>query len=121
MTTLVALLLAGAAGAATRYVVDVAVTARTPVGFPWGTAVVNVAGSLLLGCVAGAVAARGAPDAVATVAGTAFCGAFTTFSTVVQQTLGLVEERRWRAAALNLATVLAGVAAAGLGWAIAAA
>lgn len=115
MTTVLALVLAGAAGAAARYVLDVAVTSRTAGAFPWGTLVVNVAGSFLLGGIAGAVAEGAAPDAVRTVAGTGFCGAFTTFSTLVYETLALVGDGQWRLAALNLATLLAGGAAAAAG------
>lgn len=113
--TLLALVLAGAAGAAARYVVDVAVTGRTGGTFPWGTLVVNVAGAFLLGGIAGTVTVWGAPDAVRTVAGTGFCGSFTTFSTLVYETLTLAGDGQWRLAALNLATLLAGGAAAGAG------
>ena len=54
MTTVTPLLfvlvaLAGGAGAATRFVVDGVVRARTRGDYPLGTMVVNVTGSLLLG------------------------------------------------------------------------
>ncbi|HEY8498550.1 MAG TPA: CrcB family protein, partial [Limnochordales bacterium] len=39
----------GAAGAVARYLVGGWVSERLGIGFPWGTAVVNVSGSFLLG------------------------------------------------------------------------
>ena len=41
--------LGGFAGAITRYLVDGAVTDRTGGGFPWGTLVINLSGSFVLG------------------------------------------------------------------------
>jgi len=41
--------LGGFAGAITRYLVDGAVIERTGAGFPWGTLVINVSGSFVLG------------------------------------------------------------------------
>lgn len=110
--------LAGAAGAACRYVVDYLVTARSGSDYPWGTLVVNVSGALLLGIVAGVVAHHGAPDGAHTVIGGGFCGAYTTFSTLVHETWRLVEERAWGHAVANLASLLVGVAAAAVGWAL---
>ena len=47
------LLVGGAIGAPTRYLVDGAVQDRIGGTFPWGTFVVNVTGSLVLGIVTG--------------------------------------------------------------------
>ncbi|MYX47034.1 fluoride efflux transporter CrcB, partial [Streptomyces sp. SID89] len=52
------LVIAGAAvGAPLRYLTDRTVQSRHDTVFPWGTFTVNVAGSLVLGLVTGAVAA----------------------------------------------------------------
>lgn len=117
--------LGGAFGAPLRYVVDLVVTARfagrRTRALPWGTWTVNVAGSLVLGLVAGAVA-HGAPTWLATLVGTGFCGALTTFSTFSFETVRLAEDGRWSAAAGNVVgSVVAGLAASAGGYALAAA
>jgi len=94
--------LGGALGAATRYVVERAVSGRR--GEPWGTFVVNVSGSFLLGLLLGL--RRG--DTVTTVLGAGVLGSYTTFSAYAVQ---VVRGAR-RYAVLS---VLAGVAAGGLG------
>ncbi|MCE6997795.1 fluoride efflux transporter CrcB [Saccharothrix sp. S26] len=82
--------------------------------FPWATLAVNVVGSFVLGCVAGA-----SPDLVALV-GTGLCGGLTTYSTFSYETVRLTEDGRYRQAFANVAASLtAGVAAAALGYALA--
>jgi len=107
-----------AVGAPARYLADRAVQSRHDSLFPWGTFVVNVVGSFVLGLVVAAAAAgRLSPNVVAAV-GTGFCGALTTYSTFGYETLRLAEERAHLEAALNVvASIAAGVAAAALGWA----
>ena len=101
-------------GAPLRYLTDRAVQARHDALFPWGTWVVNVAGALVLGGLAGAGAAL--PPAVSALTGVGFCGALTTYSTFGYETLRLAEEKAPGRAALNvLANVLGAVAAALLG------
>lgn len=118
MTLWASVLVAGAAGAVCRYLVDAAVSARTAGAYPWGTLVVNLTGSLLLGVVAGLVAGHGLPGPVGVVAGGSFCGAYTTFSTLACDSVRLAEEGAWRLALVNLATLLPGGAAAAVGWAV---
>jgi len=120
--TVVLVLLGGALGAPVRYVVDLMVQSRHDSVLPWGTFVVNAAGSLVLGATAGGVAAAGGPDWVLTLAGTGFCGALTTFSTFSFETVRLAEEGALRAAAINVAgSVVVGAAACAAGWSVAAA
>jgi fluoride exporter len=108
---------AGAAGAVCRYLVDYAVTVRSGGLFPWGTLAVNVSGAMLIGLVAGLVANLGAPSTVKTVAGAGFCGAYTTFSTLIYETWRLIEDRAYAHAAANLASLVLSLPAAALGWA----
>lgn len=108
---------AGALGASCRYLVDVAAIRR--VGPPWGTAAINVLGSFGAGLVAG-LAARGLDPQVQLVVATGFLGAFTTFSTWMVQTVGLLEERHVGRAAASLLSLLAGVVAAAAGLQLAA-
>jgi len=118
--TVVLVLLGGALGAPVRYVVDLMVQSRHDSVLPWGTFVVNAAGSLVLGATAGGVAAAAGPDWVLTLAGTGFCGALTTFSTFSFETVRLAEERALRAAAVNVAgSVVVGAAACAAGWSVA--
>lgn len=110
--TMLVVLLAGAVGAWARYEVSGWVQVRTSPTWPWGTAVVNLTGTALL---AGLIVAHQAglvgPGWV-TVAGTGFCGAFTTFSTWMVEAVRSGEEAGRagkRAAVASLAgQVLAG-------------
>jgi CrcB protein len=97
--------LAGALGAATRYVVERAVTARTRTTWPLGTFVVNMTGCLALGLVT--------PN---TVLGIGFVGAYTTFSAYAVEIVKVdAEQSRLRAVGYGLGSVAGGVLAAGLG------
>lgn len=121
MLTVLLVLAGGAAGATGRFLVDQAITRRRPGPLPWGTLTVNLAGSLLLGFVAGAGAAF--PGWVGAVVGTGFCGAFTTYSTFGFETVRLASGARPDGrllAALNVAvTLVVGITAAAVGWSIA--
>jgi CrcB protein len=118
--TVLLVLLGGALGAPVRYVVDLMVQSRHDSVLPWGTFVVNAAGSLVLGAAAGGVAAAGGPAWVLTLVGTGFCGALTTFSTFSFETIRLAEEGALGAAAANVAgSVVVGAAACAAGWSVA--
>jgi CrcB protein len=111
--------LAGGAGAIARYVLDSTVRARWPVNFPIGTLVINVSGSFILGILAGLVIAHGASTDLRTIAGTGFCGGYTTFSAASVETVRLAEQRRW-ALCLSYAagSLVLALLAAGLGLAV---
>jgi CrcB protein len=105
----------GAVGAACRYLVDIAVTARVGDRLPWGTLTVNLLGSAVLGLLVGLSTAT--PDDLVTLLGVGFCGAFTTASALAWETLALVERGSHSRAVANLALSVAGglsLAAAGL-------
>jgi fluoride exporter len=114
------LVIAGAAvGAPLRYLTDRAVQARHDSVFPWGTFTVNLAGSVILGFVAGAASATGVPHSVQLLVGTGFCGALTTYSTFSYETLRLFEQKaRFFAVANISASIVAGLGAAYLGLAL---
>jgi CrcB protein len=107
---------AGAAvGAPLRYLADTAAKARFASVWPWGTFVVNVVGSLVLGAMTAGSAEFG-PEVVAVV-GTGFCGALTTYSTFGYEVAGLAERGRAGAAWGYLAaSVAVGVCAAAIGF-----
>ncbi|MDX1879646.1 fluoride efflux transporter CrcB [Mycobacterium sp. SMC-18] len=104
--------LIGGVGAVSRFLVDRAVSKRKSSSFPFGTFVVNLSGAWLLGFFGGLALS---PN-VALLAGTAFVGAYTTFSTWMLETQRLGEERQvWFALANIVASVVLGLAAAALG------
>lgn len=106
----------GGLGSVARFMVDRAVSRRVARSFPFGTLTVNITGSVLLGFLAGLAM----PDHIALLAGTAFVGAYTTFSTWMFETQRLTEERRgWLAGANIAVSVVLGIAAAATGQAIA--
>lgn len=83
-------------------------------GFSFGTLLVNVSGSFLLGALWNV-----APPAL-TVLGLAGLGSFTTFSSFARDAVALVEQRHVALAALYVGvSCAAGVAAAALGVALA--
>ena len=115
--TLVLVMLGAALGAPSRWLLDQAIQTRRESAFPLGTWVINVSGSLILGVILGATAfGAGSPDLVA-VAGTGFCGGFTTYSTFGYETLRLTEDGSYLEAGLNVVSSLAfGLIAALVGW-----
>ena len=108
----VAFVVAGAAGAVVRYQLDRAVADRGRGAFPWGTLVINLTGSLLLGVITGLALHHGLPSSGKIVLGTGFCGAYTTFSTFSFETVRLLEEGAAAEAFRNAAGTLVGCAAA---------
>jgi len=116
MTALL-VLVGGAVGAPLRYVVSRLLAQRYDTAFPWGTLVVNVAGSLVLGATAAAVAGGALPAWVLVLVGTGLCGALTTFSTFGYETVRLLERRLLRLAVLSsLGSLALGLAACAVGW-----
>ncbi|OAA20099.1 CrcB protein [Frankia sp. EI5c] len=107
-------------GAPARYLVDRAVQARHDTVFPWGTFTVNVAASLILGLVTGAVLAGAASSRVGLLVGTGLCGTLSTYSTFSYETLRLAEEGAGVLAAANVAgSALGALGAAFLGMGVA--
>ena len=107
----------GALGALLRSWVSSGVYALAGRGFPWGTLVVNVAGSLVMGFLVVVLMERMAGGSLTR----AFLligllGAFTTFSTFSMETINLIEAGHIGKALANaLFSVVLCVAAAGLG------
>jgi CrcB protein len=84
---------AGGVGSALRYLVDTKITSKVSTSYPWGTTVVNVTGSLLLGILTG-VGLTLLPELWVTVLGTGLIGGYTTFSTASIETVRLLLQRR---------------------------
>jgi fluoride exporter len=102
----------GGIGSVTRFLVDRTVTRRLARPFPVGTLTVNVTGAALLGFLGGLALSKDA----ALLTGTAFVGAYTTFSTWMLESQRLGEERRgWAQLANIVVSVVLGLAAAFFG------
>jgi CrcB protein len=103
----------GAAGAVSRYAIGTWVGVTS---FPWTTLGINVAGSFLLGLVLVAGPVKLDAD-MTTALGIGFLGAFTTFSTFSSEAQTLLRTDRTTTALVYIAlSVVAGVAAAALGY-----
>ena len=124
--SLLLVLVGGAVGAPARFLIDRAVMRGRGGSMPWGTFVVNVIGSFMLGVVVSATS-MSPPQAVHTVVGlspeqwrlllgTGFCGALSTYSTFSFENVRLLEEGRVGLALANtggtIITTCAAVAAA---------
>jgi CrcB protein len=104
--------LCGGLGAVARFAVDGLVEDRVSSEYPFGTLVVNLSGTFLLGLLVG----LGASDRVQLLMGTATLGSYTTFSTWMLESHRSAQDGEpglaWRSIAIAL---VAGLAAAGLG------
>lgn len=121
MNQLLAIAGGGAIGALLRYWVSNATYALTGSAFPYGTLLVNVAGSLVMGFLyiwlLERMLADGALRAFLLIG---LLGAFTTFSTFSIETLNLMESGQLMRAASNaVLSVVLCIGAAALGVAIA--
>jgi fluoride exporter len=103
----VGVVLIGGIGSVARFLVDRGVARRAARPFPYGTLAMNISGAALLGFLAGLALNKEA----ALLAGTAFVGAYTTFSTWMLETQRLGEERQMISALANIVvSVVLGIA-----------
>jgi CrcB protein len=112
MPNLLLVMLGGAIGAALRYEVGRIALHRLDPGFPWGTLIVNLAGGLLMGALAGYMFSRNPPDqALWMFVGVGLLGGFTTFSAFSLETWLMIERgQTGLAAAYVAASVIGSVA-----------
>ena len=103
MSTLLAIGCGGFFGAISRYLVSGWAYTIFGTGMPYGTLIVNIVGSFLLGIVAQIILAGNfLTTTVSSFLGIGFLGAFTTFSTFSVQTLELLESGSPLKALLNI-------------------
>ena len=113
--------LGSAVGGAGRFALSTIIQSRAGTPFPWGTLVINVTGSLILGFVLRyALQTPAISPEVRALLTTGFCGGYTTFSTFSYETATLIEEGGYQRAAIYVLTsVLVSLAGVFLGLAAA--
>jgi CrcB protein len=112
----VAVALAAGVGAVLRYVIDQVVQHRTRGDFPYGTVLINITGSFLLGLTTGLALHDGLGTTATVIIGTGLAGGYTTLSTWAWETLALAEAGDLLEASVNIvASFAAGLAAASAG------
>lgn len=99
--------LGGALGSVGRYWLSGFIASRVGEIFPWGTMLVNISGSFVIGIFAALTIPEGKLDPQARAFAVQFfmigmCGGYTTFSSFSWQTLRLMQEREWLYAGGNI-------------------
>ena len=93
----------GILGANARYLVSVWAARRIGSSFPYGTLIVNLSGSLLLGFTATAIVGRVVYEReIRLLVSIGFLGAYTTFSTFAFESVGLIRRRAYVLATVNV-------------------
>ena len=119
MVPLVVFLGAGIGGGA-RYVLGGWIQSASGAGFPWGTLIINVSGSLVLAFLYTLLEATAAPVEWRAFLGIGICGGYTTFSTFSYETVRLLLEGNWIASTGYVAaSMLLSIAGALLGYGLA--
>jgi CrcB protein len=97
----------GALGSVGRFWLSGLVASRFGETFPWGTLVINVTGSFVIGLIGAIAVPEGRMDSQSRAFATQFlmigvCGGYTTFSSFSWQTLRLLQDREWLYAGGNV-------------------
>lgn len=109
----------GMVGTLARYGLGMWVGKRFVTAFPWGTWIINISGSLLLGWLYGEFTQHNLSPVLWMLLGTGFCGGYTTFSTFGYESLQLMERKKYRRTAVYvLSSVVVGVVAAAVGYGV---
>lgn len=104
-TTCLIVLLGGALGSLARYLISVAALPISQ-SLPWGTIIINIVGSFIIGLFGTMTLAHGrfpASDNLRLFVMIGLCGGFTTFSSFSLQTLDLLRNGAVVRAAINIA------------------
>lgn len=116
VTKLLLVALGGALGASIRYLLGLWIAARVGPDFPWGTFIINVSGSFLIGVALGLVSEGYLSAEMRLFVAVGILGGYTTFSTFSYETLELLADGTMRAFLFNaLGQLAAGLVAVYLG------
>jgi CrcB protein len=106
LTTYLWVALGGALGSVGRHWFSTFAVARWGAAFPWGTLLINISGSLIIGVIAGCNHGWLSGENARKFLMIGICGGFTTFSAFSLQTLELAQKGEWlRAVIYILASV----------------
>lgn len=113
---LLVIALGAAVGANLRYGVSLWAAQRFGTAFPYGTLIINVVGSLLIGALLTFAVTRPLSEPVRLLLVTGLLGGFTTFSSFGWETYALIMTGHWLPAGLYVvASLLLGLVGVGLG------
>jgi CrcB protein len=111
MRTFWAVAVGAALGGVARYYLSSVVQHRVGAGFPWGTLLINVSGSLLLGFIVRYASATMVSPELRLLLTVGFCGGYTTFSTYSFETATLLEDGQFaRAGAYAFGSIVIALA-----------
>jgi len=120
MLTYLWVALGGALGSVARFWLNGLISAQTGPEFPWGTLIINVTGSFVIGFFFTLTEPGGRVFASSNTRQffmTGICGGYTTFSSFSLQTLTLAREGEWfRAGGYTVGSVVACLVAVWLGY-----
>jgi CrcB protein len=102
MNNLILVALGGSIGAVFRYLISIFMIQVFGSSFPFGTLLVNVLGSFLMGVIYALGQLSHISPELKALIGVGLLGALTTFSTFSNETLLLMQEGDWLKAALNV-------------------
>lgn len=107
----------GMLGSLLRFVAGTFIMQKVGTAFPWGTFAVNIFGSLLIGWVAGQAAKHPGFQAWQLFLATGFCGGFTTFSALSNESLQMLKHHQYGLlATYMMASLILGIGAAAFGF-----
>ena len=99
---ILAVALGGAVGSVARYLVGIGSGKLFGFDFPWGTLIINVTGSLLIGAFIGLFATRWDLSQLMRLFLTVgICGGYTTFSSYAFETMAFLEGGQWMLVTTN--------------------
>ena len=117
MVNFILVILGGAIGSGSRYLLSAYITKTYPATFPYGTFAVNIIGCLLIGIIYGTTERfQVASPQWRLFLATGLCGGFTTFSAFAYENFQLLQTENYMAFTLNtLGSCVFGFAAVFLG------
>jgi fluoride exporter len=111
--------LGGMAGSVCRFLLSTLVINKFTTRFPWGTFSVNIIGSLLIGLFLGFALKHHANDQWKLLLATGFCGGFTTFSALSNESIMMLKQEQFGILGMYLAsTIVVGIGATALGYSL---